>query len=90
MPEPNPLRPAQCRAGRALLEWSQERLAKEASVGRMTVKRLEAGQEVRTAQALSIRRSLEQAGVIVLKDGAPFDGQQVFSGVALTTPLQRP
>ena len=35
--------PAQCRAGRALLSWTQEDLAKRAKVGVVTVRQFELG-----------------------------------------------
>jgi len=73
----------QCRAARALLEWSQDRLATEADVGIMTVKRVEAGKEVRSAQASAIKRSLEQAGVVFLEKETLRDGTAVALGIAL-------
>ena len=54
------------RAGRALLGWSQLELAKAASVGVATVRRLEgAGTELRgSAEAVwKIQKALEAAGV---------------------------
>ncbi len=56
--------PAQCRAARALLNWSQQELAKNAAVGIVTVHQLEAGlSEPRRATLDVIRRALEAAGV---------------------------
>lgn len=59
-----PLVPEQVRAGRALLDWSQGRLAESAGVSLSTVKDFEAGrrQPVRH-NALAIRAALEAAGV---------------------------
>jgi hypothetical protein len=57
--------PAQIRAARALLEWSQEKLASEAAVGLSTVRDVESQRrQLETAAATEIRRALENAGVI--------------------------
>ena len=56
--------PHQCRAARALLDWSQEELAEKAGVGLVTVRHLEAGRhEPRRATLDVIRRALEAAAV---------------------------
>ena len=55
---------AQCRAARGLLQWSQQKLAKEAGVGVVTVIQLEneAGQPRRATMQV-LRNALEAAGV---------------------------
>ena len=56
--------PAQCRAARGLISWSQQDLAREARVGIVTVHQLEAGaSEPRRATLEVIRRAFEFAGV---------------------------
>jgi predicted transcriptional regulator len=58
------LTPEQCRAARALLDWSQGDLADQAGVGIVTVRQLEAGaHDPRRATLNVIRRALESAGV---------------------------
>jgi predicted transcriptional regulator len=56
----------QIKAARALLAWSQERLAEVAGVSTPTIKRLEASDGAlggRRATAEKIRTALERAGV---------------------------
>lgn len=56
--------PRQCRAARALLDWSQQDLADRAKVGIVTVRQLEAGaHEPRRATLEVVRRALEEAGI---------------------------
>jgi transcriptional regulator with XRE-family HTH domain len=58
------LTPAQCRAARGLISWSQQDLAREARIGVVTVHQLEAGvSEPRRATLDVIRRAFESAGV---------------------------
>ena len=57
----------QIRAARALLGWSQQRLADEAGVSAITVKRLEASDEVFQARfetVMKIKAAVEAAGVV--------------------------
>jgi transcriptional regulator with XRE-family HTH domain len=55
---------SQCRAARALLDWSQQDLAKQARVGVVTIRQLEAGShEPRPATLQVVRHALERAGV---------------------------
>jgi len=56
--------PAQCRAARGLIGWSQQDLASEARVGIVTVHQLEAGtSQPRRATLDVIRRAFESAGI---------------------------
>jgi len=58
------LTPAQCRAARGLLDWTQQHLAGQARVGVVTIRLLEAGQTLpRRATLDVIQRAFESAGV---------------------------
>jgi transcriptional regulator with XRE-family HTH domain len=56
--------PAQCRAARALLDWSQQALADSAKVGVVTVRQFERGGSAPRNSTLDvIQRAFEAAGV---------------------------
>jgi transcriptional regulator with XRE-family HTH domain len=58
------LTPAQCRAARGLINWSQFELAEQAGVGIVTIRQLEAGNHApRRATLDVVRRALEAAGI---------------------------
>jgi DNA-binding XRE family transcriptional regulator len=57
---------AQIRAGRALLRWTADDLAREAALGRNTILRAEIADDqtsLTVANDLAVRRALEAAGV---------------------------
>ena len=54
----------QCRAGRALLAWSAQRLADEAQIGVATVRRYEGGSVVVAGSIDAMRAAMQQAGVV--------------------------
>ena len=65
------IRAAQCRAARGLLDWRQQDLAREAEVGVVTIRQLEAGViQPRRATLVVVRRTLEAAGVEFIDDNA--------------------
>ena len=77
----------QIRAARALLRWSIEQLAREASLGRNTIKRAEAKDgktSLTTANELAIRRAFEGAGVEFTNGDQP--GVRVAMGAAAHSP----
>ena len=56
--------PAQCRAARALLGWSQDQLSVASKVAKATIANFEAGKRAPYERTLAdIRESLEAAGV---------------------------
>jgi transcriptional regulator with XRE-family HTH domain len=61
--------PAQCRAARGLLDWSQQDLASQAGVGIVTVRQLEAGvNEPRRSTLEVVRQAFERAGVEFIEE----------------------
>lgn len=70
--------PAQSRAARGLIEWSQEQLAEASHLGLSTVRDFEKGRRVPTHNNLAaIKRALEDAGVQFLEHGEVATGQGV-------------
>ncbi len=64
---PNRLTPGQCRAGRGLIDWTQEELADKAGVSRSTVRDFEKGRhDLHRASAAVIRAAFEGAGVVLI------------------------
>lgn len=67
--------PGQCRAARALLNWSQQELGSAASVGRATLANFEAGNSIPYERTLKdIRAALEAAGVIFIAENGEGPG----------------
>ena len=63
------LSPAQCRAARGLLDWTQQQLADEARVGVVTIRQFEAGDTApRRATLEVVQRALERAGVQLIDE----------------------
>lgn len=71
--------PAQCRAARVLLSWTQSDLAVHAHCSLVTVKRVECGRARVNGTSLSaIRYAVEAAGVDLSMDGG--NGENVRVG----------
>lgn len=65
--------PAQCRAARGWLDWSQKDLADRARVSMSTIRDFESGKRVPIANNLdALRRAIDAAGVrLVFRKGKP-------------------
>lgn len=60
--------PAQCRAARALLDWSQQQLADASKVGNATIRNFEGGKSSPQNATLEVlRRAFDDAGVIFIE-----------------------
>ncbi len=55
--------PAQCRAARALLDWTQGDLARVTGLSVVTIRAFEKGGEMRESNRTLLRLAFEQAGV---------------------------
>lgn len=66
--------PAQCRAARALLGWSQTQLAEHIKLSKVSISAFEKGGDTRESNRRLIREALEAAGVIFLADGDTTSG----------------
>lgn len=63
------MRPALCRAARAILDWNQEKLAQAAELSQPTIAKFESGQTTPGHHNLrAIRRALETAGITFLDE----------------------
>ncbi|WP_159727560.1 helix-turn-helix domain-containing protein [Methylosinus sp. Ce-a6] len=77
------MNPAQCRAARALLDWSQQQLAEAARVGVVTVRQFEASaSQPRNATLDVLQRALEAAGVIFVEENGEGPGVRLRKGRA--------
>lgn len=65
MPEGDPISPAQCRAARGILSWTQRELAEAAQVAERTVARFEGSEAERRAGLAprALRAAFEKHGV---------------------------
>jgi transcriptional regulator with XRE-family HTH domain len=73
--------PAQCRAARALLDWSQQQLASAAQIGVVTVRQFEGGgAQPRHATMDVVRRALESAGVEFIAENGGGAGVRLRKG----------
>ncbi|QKC85376.1 XRE family transcriptional regulator [Mesorhizobium sp. NZP2077] len=82
----------QCRAARALLDWSQARLSAKAQVSEGTVRDFEKSKRVPAGDVLvALRSALELAGVAFLRDGETVHGGpgvRFSTSTASRTPIQ--
>ncbi len=75
--------PTQCRAARALVDWSQAELAEHAGVGLATLRDFERGARATDASTIAkLRGALEAAGVAFLFAGKA-SGKSAGDGVRL-------
>lgn len=58
-----PLAPAQCRAARALLDWTQGDLGEATGLSVVTIRAFEKGGEMRESNKASLTKAFEASGV---------------------------
>lgn len=81
--------PAQCRAARALIGWSQDQLATASKVAKATIANFEAGKRAPYDRTLDdIRSSLEAAGVEFSNGDQPGVRLKIFVDAAQPATLQ--
>lgn len=79
------LTPAQCRAARALLDWTQDELAERAEVSRGTIRGFESGQHaLQRSTASAVGRALAAGGVILVEAD-----REAGQGVRFVEPSER-
>lgn len=77
------LTPAQSRAARALINWSQTQLAEASGTGVSTIRDFETGKRTPIANNLAaIRAALESAGVIFVAENGEGPGVRLRKGPA--------
>lgn len=74
-----PIDAAQCRAARALLAWSQDRLAAESRVAKATIANFEIGKRDPYDRTLAdLQRALEEAGVEFIEENGGGPGVRLL------------
>lgn len=72
---------AQCRAARALIGWSQDKLATESKVAKATIANFEANRREPYDRTLTdLRATLEAAGVIFVAENGEGPGVRLKKG----------
>lgn len=75
------LSPAQCRAARALVGWSEDDLSSAAKIAKKTIADFEAGTLSPSARILQdVKRSLEDAGVLFIPENGGGVGVRLAKG----------
>ena len=73
--------PAQCRAGRALIGWSQDQLAVASKVAKATIANFELGKRTPYDRTLAdLHAALEAAGVIFVAENGEGPGVRLRKG----------
>lgn len=68
------IEPSQCRAARALLDWTQNALAERTSISAVSIRAFEKGGDMRESNLRLLRLTFEAAGVIFEGEGEMKDG----------------
>jgi transcriptional regulator with XRE-family HTH domain len=68
------LKPPQCRAARALLDWTQNELASRTAISAVSIRAFEKGGDMRESNLRLLRLTFEAAGVVFQEEGELVDG----------------
>ena len=68
------LKPSQCRAARALLEWTQNDLAKRTSISAVSIRAFEKGGDMRESNLRLLKLTFEAAEIIFENEGEVING----------------
>jgi len=68
------LKPPQCRAARALLNWTQAELADRTAISAVSIRAFEKGGEMRESNLRLIKLTFETAGVVFQDEGELISG----------------
>jgi transcriptional regulator with XRE-family HTH domain len=68
------IKSAQCRAARALLDWTQADLASRTAISAVSIRAFERGGEMRESNLKLLQLTFEAAGVIFEGDGETITG----------------
>ncbi|OJY61655.1 MAG: transcriptional regulator [Rhizobium sp. 60-20] len=68
------LKPSQCRAARALLNWTQNDLAGQTAISAVSIRAFEKGGDMRESNLRLLRLTFEAAGVIFQNEGEMVQG----------------
>jgi DNA-binding XRE family transcriptional regulator len=60
--------PEQCRAARALLNWTQGELAERVSISAVSIRAFEKGGEMREANRKLLALTFERAGIVLIPE----------------------
>jgi transcriptional regulator with XRE-family HTH domain len=68
------LKPPQCRAARALLDWTQNELASRTAISAVSIRAFEKGGDMRESNLRLLRLTFEAAGVLFQEEGELVEG----------------
>lgn len=68
------IKPPQCRAARALLDWTQSDLAERTAISSVSIRAFEKGGEMRESNLRLIKLTFESAGIIFQDEGETVPG----------------
>ncbi|MHB0952501.1 MAG: helix-turn-helix domain-containing protein [Allorhizobium sp.] len=68
------IKAAQCRAARALLDWTQNELAKRTAISAVSIRAFERGGEMRESNQRLLKLTFEAGGIIFENEGEMVQG----------------